>query len=148
MKRLLLMLAPAVALAQSGLHPGQLKPPAVPALLACTTVGAALKCAFARLDPSVTVTADAQGVMTIKANGSGPPVVFVTGEVPAGTVDGVNAVFTIAATPTAGSLELFRNGMLLKLGLDYTLSGTQITFGPSPLSIPEAGAVLLANYRR
>lgn len=32
---------------------------------------------------------------------------FVTGEVPAGVYDGVNVTYTLAHTPTAGSLELF-----------------------------------------
>jgi hypothetical protein len=108
-----------------------------------------MKCAWAKLDPSVSVTADAQGTLTIKATGgSGPAVVFVDGEVPQGTVDGLNAVFTLAATPAAGSLHLYRNGLLLKAATDYTLAGAQITFGPNPLSIPEAGALLLANYRK
>jgi hypothetical protein len=71
---------------------------------------------------------------------------FADGEVPAGSIDGVNSVFTVAAAPNpAASLQLFKNGALLRPGADYTLTGRMITFVPATL--PKAGDVLQAFYR-
>jgi hypothetical protein len=76
--------------------------------------------------------------------GSGPG--FVDGETPAGLINGANAVFTTsnAASPPA-SLAVYRNGVLQKAGLDYTLNGNTIAFAAA--SIPQAGDVLMASYR-
>lgn len=76
--------------------------------------------------------------------GSGPR--FVDAETPAGLVNGTNAVFTLsdAPEPEAG-LALYRNGLLLKQGLDYTLQGNVITFAAE--AIPQPGDVLTASYR-
>jgi len=87
---------------------------------------------------------------TSGACGSGGSVssgsVFVDGEVPAGTVDGNNAVFQLGNIPNPlASLTLFRNGLLLKQGSDYTLTGNQVTFASNAL--PQANDVLLASYR-
>lgn len=49
-------------------------------------------------------------------------------EVPAGAADGVNKIFTLSNTPTAGSLALFQNGILLSEVLHYTLDGTTLTY--------------------
>lgn len=71
---------------------------------------------------------------------------FVDGESPAGPIDGSNAVFTLASTPSpASSLQLYRNGVLQKLGLDYTLAGDAITFAME--SVPQVNDVLLCSYR-
>lgn len=71
---------------------------------------------------------------------------FVDAETPAGTVDGVNASFTLAGAPNpASSLLLFRNGMLQKQGFDYLLEGSAITFATS--AVPQSGDTLLAGYR-
>jgi hypothetical protein len=43
------------------------------------------------------------------------------------------------------SLLLYRNGLLMKAGLDYTLSGTNIGFVAG--ATPQPGDVLLASYR-
>ena len=54
---------------------------------------------------------------------------FVDGEVPAGTINGTNDAFTLANVPNPStSLALFRNGLLLTQGGDYTLSSNSITF--------------------
>lgn len=75
---------------------------------------------------------------------SGPG--FVDLEVPSGAVNGSNTVFTITQAPSpAGSLQLYRNGILLKPGIDFTLSSTTITFGS--LSVPQTGDLLQASYR-
>ena len=41
---------------------------------------------------------------------------FVTAEVPSGTIDGNNSVFTLVNAPSGTSLLLFRNGLLLQPG--------------------------------
>jgi hypothetical protein len=71
---------------------------------------------------------------------------FMDAETPAGSINGLNAVFSLAATPvTADSLHLFRNGVLLKRGSEFTIVGALITF-EAP-SIPAQGDVLQAWYR-
>lgn len=78
--------------------------------------------------------------------GGGALPLMVDGETPAGVVDGINAVFTLNYVPSpADSLRLYRNGILLKSGVDYTLSGNTVTF--LTLARPETGDVLQAAYR-
>ncbi len=80
---------------------------------------------------------------------AGPPTaaVFVDSEVPAGTIDGNNLSFTLANTPTpATSLKLYKNGVLLNLGVDYTLSSTNVTFASTSVT-PQVGDTLIASYR-
>jgi hypothetical protein len=72
---------------------------------------------------------------------------FIDQETPGGAVDGANVSFTIANAPQpAASLHLFRNGLLQRLGTDFTLSGATITFLTA--STPQAGDTILASYRR
>ncbi len=79
------------------------------------------------------------------SSGSASPL-FVDGENPAGTMDGVNAAFTLAHIPSApGTLTLFRNGLLQANGVDFTLSGGAITFSAN--SVPQPGDLLQAYYR-
>lgn len=76
--------------------------------------------------------------------GAGASIVW--DETPTGTVDGSNDTFTLAGTPDpVGSLNLYRNGLLMDPGVDYTLSGGTITFLSG--SIPDTGDVLLATYQ-
>ncbi len=70
---------------------------------------------------------------------------FVSGEVPAGQINGLNATFTLANSPAASSLLLFRNGLLLQSGVDYTLNGSTIQFTAN--SIPQLQDTLSAQYR-
>ena len=78
------------------------------------------------------------------AGSSGPG--FVDQEVPTGAINGSNAVYTLSQAPSpAASLQLYRNGVLMKLNVDFTLSGVTVTFGS--LSIPQTGDLLLASYR-
>ena len=58
----------------------------------------------------------------------------VSKETPTGLVNGVNAVFTLAATPITGTEEVYLNGLLQDVGAseDYTISGTTITFNTAP----------------
>lgn len=72
--------------------------------------------------------------------------IFVDSETPAGLVNGANTSFTLNYAPApAASLALYRNGIIMKQGLDYTLSGNTVTFFPA--STPQAGDLLLASYR-
>lgn len=71
---------------------------------------------------------------------------FVDGETPGGTVDGVNTVFQLSKSPSpAGSLHLYRNGVLQRAGEAYTLTGNSVTFAPG--NAPQQGDLLTAWYR-
>jgi hypothetical protein len=70
---------------------------------------------------------------------------FSDAEAPGGLVDGVNATFTLADTPSGSSLMLFRNGLYLTTGFDYTLTGSSIAFSPG--ATPQPGDTLTASYR-
>lgn len=71
---------------------------------------------------------------------------FIDGEIPGGTVNGSNNSFTLANVPSPStSLTLFRNGLLLAPGINYTLSANSITFQAG--SLPQTGDRLLATYR-
>ena len=81
------------------------------------------------------------------ACGAGTPLPgFADGDVPAGVVDGSNATFTLSASPNpASSLALYRNGLLLTVGVDYTVNDRVIQFVPASAPVP--GDSLLATYR-
>lgn len=54
---------------------------------------------------------------------------WIDDEIPAGTQDGVNDTFTITKIPNpTNSLLLFRNGVKLTTGNDFTLTGRTIVF--------------------
>jgi hypothetical protein len=74
-------------------------------------------------------------------------ILFVDFEIPAGTANGSNAVFTIVGVPSpAASLKVFRNGLLQSPGADYTQNGSIITF--VTLAIPQPGDILTTSYRQ
>jgi len=66
----------------------------------------------------------------------------VVRETPSGAVNGVNGTFTLAAIPDSGSEEVYLNGYLQTLGIDYTISGATITM----ITIPETGDYLRVSY--
>jgi hypothetical protein len=71
---------------------------------------------------------------------------FVDGEIPTGTLDGSNKVFTLSQTPVpAASLSLYRNGLVQTAGLDYAASGPILTFLTG--ATPQPGDALIAYYR-
>jgi len=73
-------------------------------------------------------------------------VTFVDAETPTGTVNGSNATFTLANAPNpAGSVAVYRNGLRMTLNIDYTLSGSTITF--LQVSLPQSGDTLVCSYR-
>jgi hypothetical protein len=69
---------------------------------------------------------------------------WIANETPGGTVNGVNATFTLANTPQF--LQLYLNGVLMEVGAgnDYTVSGATIT----ALLIPATGDKYRAYYSK
>lgn len=71
---------------------------------------------------------------------------FVDVEIPAGTIDGANTNFSLANAPSpAASLSLFRNGVFLTVGTDFTLTANVIQFLPG--ATPQLNDSLTAMYR-
>ncbi len=71
---------------------------------------------------------------------------FVDGETPSGLMNGTNTVFALTSQPSpASSLELYRNGISLTQGVDYSLSANSITMVTG--SAPRPGDLLKASYR-
>lgn len=66
-------------------------------------------------------------------------------ETPTGTVDGINAVFTLAHIPSPANSEMVHlNGLLMEPGAgnDYTIASTSITFATAP----PVGSRIKVNY--
>ena len=71
---------------------------------------------------------------------------FVDADTLSGIVDGSNTTFGLSAVPDpAASLSVYRNGMMQKAGIDYSLSGSTIGFLTG--ATPQPGDTLLASYR-
>jgi len=102
---------------------------------------------LATLDSSLLLdTTGATPVLKAVPNPAIGPV-FVDWVTPTGTIDGVNAVFTLPSIPTpVSSLELVRNGLVQDSPRDFALSGSTVTFVPT--SIPDSGDTLKVRYRR
>lgn len=67
----------------------------------------------------------------------------VFNEVPSGTVNNVNTVFTFANTPVAATLAVYVNGARFKAGgIDFTLVTNTATF----VTAPPTGSIILADY--
>jgi hypothetical protein len=80
------------------------------------------------------------------SGGGGVLPAFADGEIPTGNVNGSNATFTLAYVPSPqGSLELYRNGLRMQAGTDYSLNSNAIVFVAA--ATPQVGDVLTANYR-
>lgn len=78
--------------------------------------------------------------------GGGSFGVFQDAETPSGTVDGVNDTFALVTAPDPpASLELTKNGVVQKAGVDFSLSSGTITFLAG--AIPQTGDSLLSWYR-
>lgn len=99
-----------------------------------TTQSAALVCAVA--DSTLALdTSKTPPVLHAVATPPAPAPVLVA-STPTGSIDGVNAVFTAAAPP----VFVTSNGMVLQLGLDYSVGGSTITFVAA--AIPQLGDTL------
>lgn len=71
---------------------------------------------------------------------------FSDGETPTGAINGANTTFGLAFTPSpTTSLQLYLNGLRMDQGVDYTITGSTVTF--ASVSVPQTGDVLLASYR-
>jgi len=78
--------------------------------------------------------------------GSGQSASFVDADSPSGIVDGANTQFNLTYVPNPGSsVAFYRNGMLQKLGQDFTLNGQALTMLGG--AVPQPGDTLLAWYR-
>lgn len=65
-------------------------------------------------------------------------------EKPAGKIDSINRVFYLSRTPKDKSEMIFRNGILLNMGIeeDYVIEKEKIIFNDAP----PTGAKILVNY--
>lgn len=77
---------------------------------------------------------------------------FVDGEVPTGIVDGVNKAFGLTNAPNpASSLVVWVNGIKAEPLVDYTLSGSTVTFVNPPAAGSSSGGlgpdVITVSYR-
>ena len=109
-------------------------PTTTPAITISTTVNGLLK------GNGTTVVGATLGVDYIHPSG------IITRETPTGTINGVNATFTLANTPVVNTECIYLNGLLLEpgAGADYTISGATITM----LQVPQTGDRLKANYQK
>ena len=99
---------------------------------------------FVNLDPATMQIST--NLLGVKAGTYLGPTNFVTRETPTGTINGVNTTFTLANTPTAGTEEVFLNGILQEPGAgnDYTIASATITY----LTAPVTNDRLRVNYRK
>jgi hypothetical protein len=80
------------------------------------------------------------------SGGGGVSGIFADAETPGGLINSSNTTFVLAHAPDpASSLTLFRNGLRMAVGVDYTLSSNTLTFFIA--SAPQTGDQLAANYR-
>jgi hypothetical protein len=95
---------------------------------------------------NLTNTVTALQAIVNSLGGGNSTAVYVDAQLPSGTVNGTNAVFNLASTPSPStSLALYRNGLLQKPSVDYTLSGAVVTFLSA--STPQTGDILQSFYR-
>jgi uncharacterized protein YoxC len=79
--------------------------------------------------------------------GTGAAIMFTDAEMPGGSANGTNLTFTLASAPNpTASLKIYKNGVLLSQGGDYSVSGSSITFAGTATA-PQTGDSLLATYR-
>lgn len=90
-------------------------------------------------------TMSAAGVLTL-AEDYTVAADFVFNETPSGLVNSSNTVYTLANTPTAGTVTVYLNGLLQEAGAgnDYTISSGTITF----LSAPSTGDKIRVSYMK
>jgi hypothetical protein len=100
----------------------------------------------ANLSSTLSSLSSSISTLTTQVNSLSAPPVFVDGETPGGTINGSNRSFTLANSPSpATSLDLYRNGLVQSVGVDYTIAGNTITF--LQVAMPQSGDLLQAFYR-
>jgi len=88
---------------------------------------------------NVSVTTSGNSI-TINGTSGTATLTNTVSEIPVGTINGINAGFTISQTPASGSMQLYLNGVYMApsgshyTGFDYTISGLNITMQTPPLS--------------
>lgn len=101
------------------------------------------------LQPSSQITCTTAGVCALNSSTSSGTTLTPSGEEILTVTPGasnVNATATLKFTPSASSnLTVWRNGLKLSLGVDYTVSGAGITFTSAP-SQPQTADVYSAQY--
>ncbi len=101
-----------------------------------------------KIDPTTNteLTPASLAILDARYTAAGGTFIPVTSEVPAGSLNGTNTVFTLTFTPTAGTTRVFLNGLRLKPGSgnDYTAATNTLTFSEAPL----AGDQILVDYFR
>ena len=69
---------------------------------------------------------------------------YIDEEIPTGTINGINKIFSTSIAPSPGSsVYVFLDGQLMTPAVDYTLVGGIITFVTAPI----VGQVILVSYR-
>lgn len=69
---------------------------------------------------------------------------IVDDETPAGTINGINKIFTLTGTPNpVSSLKIYRAGARQRVTEDYTLARNIITFTTAPVN----GEIILCDYK-
>ena len=91
------------------------------------------------------ISVTSAGVVTVTGALKGTNLVY--GEVPTGTINGVNATFTLANAPVANTEQVFFNGSRLLRGAaeDYTISGNTLTMISY---IPTSGDKIVVDYTK
>jgi hypothetical protein len=98
------------------------------------------------LDGAAGLAADCVHVDGSSGPCGGVPPSFVDTDTPAGVVDGSNQAFALTSLPDPpSSLSVYRNGILLKTGVDYTISSRTLNF--FSYATPQPGDILSASYR-
>ncbi len=69
----------------------------------------------------------------------------INGEVIAGIVDGTNRIFNLAFQPRTDSIEIYINGLHLIQDINYSVSGTTITFLTG--QAPAVNSLIIADYQ-
>lgn len=111
--------------------------------------------ANATTTPAITISTSITGVLkgngtAVSAATNGTDYVnnanFIVRETPSGSVNGANTSYTLANTPTAGTEQVYLNGLLQEPGAgnDYTISGGTITY----LTAPVTGDRIRVSYMK
>ncbi len=69
---------------------------------------------------------------------------IVIGETPSGLINGANTTYTLANTPTTGTVALYLNGLRQRLTTDFTVATNTITMTTAPAT----GDSLVADYQK
>ncbi len=93
--------------------------------------------------PSAGKALVATGPLTAEWQSTGGTITLFDNETPAGVIDGVNKIFTLANIPALGSQHLYLNGLRQRPTIDYTIAGATITF----IVAPPLTSYLIADYR-